>query len=64
MVILLCISVLGYLLTLEIYLSILKVENPIILYVCGQALNILLTFLAAYLMFNVVFTNITEKLLK
>ena len=41
-----------------------KGGKPIILYVCGQALNILLTFLAAYLMFNVVFTNITEKLLK
>lgn len=41
-----------------------KGGKPIILYVCGQLLNIALTFLAAYLMFNVVFTDITEKLLK
>jgi uncharacterized integral membrane protein (TIGR00698 family) len=31
--------------------------KPLLLYVCGQALNILLTFLMAYLMFGVIFSE-------
>ncbi len=32
-----------------------RTGKPLLLYVCGQALNILLTFLMAYLMFGVIF---------
>lgn len=34
--------------------------KPLILYVCGQTLNLILTLLMAYLMFYVVFPEITE----
>lgn len=34
--------------------------KPLILYVCGQSLNLILTLLMAYLMFYVVFPEITE----
>jgi len=36
--------------------------KPLILYVCGQSLNLLLTLLMAYLMFYVVFPEITEMI--
>jgi uncharacterized membrane protein YadS len=32
-----------------------RTGKPLLLYVCGQALNILLTFIMAYLMFGVIF---------
>ena len=34
-----------------------RTGKPLLLYVCGQALNILLTFLMAYLMFGVIFKD-------
>jgi uncharacterized integral membrane protein (TIGR00698 family) len=34
-----------------------RTGKPLMLYVCGQTLNILLTFLMAYLMFGVIFTE-------
>jgi hypothetical protein len=34
--------------------------KPMVLYVCGQSLNILLTLLMAYLMFGVLFAGATE----
>ena len=34
--------------------------KPLILYVCGQCLNLILTFLMAYLMFYVIFPDITK----
>jgi uncharacterized integral membrane protein (TIGR00698 family) len=37
--------------------------KPVILYVCGQSLNLLLTFLVAGLMFMVVFRGVTDSLL-
>ncbi|RUM51463.1 MAG: putative sulfate exporter family transporter [Methylococcus sp.] len=36
--------------------------KPVILYVCGQSFNLLLTLLTAYLMFFVVFPNITARI--
>ena len=39
-----------------------KGGKPLILYVCGQSLNLILTLLMAYLMFFHVFKNITEKI--
>ena len=36
--------------------------KPIVLYVCGQALNLALTLGVAYLMFRVIFTDVTESL--
>jgi len=36
--------------------------KPLILYVCGQTFNLCLTLLMAYLMFYVVFTQITAKI--
>ncbi|BDD08149.1 UPF0324 membrane protein [Fulvitalea axinellae] len=40
----------------------LKGGKPLILYICGQAFNIVLTLLAAYVMFYLVFPEITETL--
>ena len=40
-----------------------KGGKPVILYVCGQTLNLILTLLAAYLMFFVVFPGVTESLM-
>ncbi len=40
-----------------------KGGKPVILYVCGQSLNLILTLLAAYLMFFVVFPGVTESLM-
>ncbi|OGW45846.1 MAG: hypothetical protein A2078_10730 [Nitrospirae bacterium GWC2_57_9] len=40
-----------------------KGGKPIILYVCGQSFNLILTLAMAYLMFFVVFPEITEKLM-
>lgn len=40
-----------------------KGGKPIILYVCGQSLNLMLTLLAAYIMFFVVFPGVTESLM-
>jgi uncharacterized membrane protein YadS len=37
--------------------------KPIILYICGQALNLTLTFVMAYLAFRVVFPEVAEKLM-
>ena len=34
--------------------------KPLVLYICGQSFNLLLTILMAYLMFYVVFPEITE----
>jgi uncharacterized membrane protein YadS len=40
-----------------------KGGKPLILYVCGQSFNILLTLIVAYLMFFVIFPGVTEKLM-
>jgi hypothetical protein len=40
-----------------------KGGKPVILYVCGQSLNLILTLLAAYIMFFVVFPGVTESLM-
>lgn len=37
--------------------------KPILLYVCGQGFNLLLTFVMAYLAFRVVFPEVAEKLM-
>ncbi len=37
--------------------------KPLILYVCGQGFNLLLTLFVAWLMFMVIFTDITERLM-
>ncbi|TIH15897.1 putative sulfate exporter family transporter [Marinifilum sp. JC120] len=39
-----------------------KGGKPLILYVCGQSLNLCLTLIMAYLMFYVVFPDITSKI--
>ncbi len=39
-----------------------KGGKPLILYICGQSLNLLLTLLMAYIMFYLVFPNITSKI--
>ena len=36
--------------------------KPLILYVCGQSLNLILTLTMAYIMFYIVFPNITAKI--
>jgi hypothetical protein len=36
--------------------------KPIILYLCGQALNLLLTFTMAYLAFRVVFPEVAARI--
>jgi uncharacterized membrane protein YadS len=41
-----------------------KGGKPLILYVAGQSLNLVLTLVMAYLMFFVVFPEITEKIMK
>ncbi len=40
-----------------------KGGKPVILYVCGQSLNLLLTLVVAYLMFFVIFPGVTESLM-
>jgi len=40
-----------------------KGGKPVILYVCGQSFNLLLTLAVAYLMFFVVFPGVTERLM-
>jgi len=40
----------------------LKGGKPVLLYVCGQAFNLMLTLLVAYLMFYVVFPGMAAKL--
>lgn len=40
-----------------------KGGKPLILYVCGQSLNLILTLIAAYIMFFVVFPGVTEGLM-
>lgn len=40
-----------------------KGGKPVILYVCGQSLNLLLTLLMAYVMFFLVFPGVTESLM-
>ncbi|MEW6661161.1 MAG: YeiH family protein [Bacillota bacterium] len=40
-----------------------KGGKPVILYVCGQSFNLVLTLAMAYLMFFIVFPQITEKLM-
>ena len=39
-----------------------KGGKPLILYVCGQTFNLCLTLLMAYIMFYIVFTQITAKI--
>ena len=39
-----------------------KGGKPLILYVCGQSFNLCLTLLMAYIMFFLVFKEITEKI--
>jgi uncharacterized membrane protein YadS len=39
-----------------------KGGKPLILYVCGQSFNLILTLAMAYLMFYVVFPEITAKI--
>ena len=41
----------------------LKGGKPVILYICGQSFNILLTLIVAYIMFYLVFPDITEQIL-
>jgi hypothetical protein len=36
--------------------------KPLILYVCGQSLNLILTLTMAYIMFYMVFPEITAKI--
>jgi len=45
------------------YRHMLSEGKPVILYVCGQALNLLLTFLMAWLMFSKIFPNAASELL-
>ena len=40
----------------------LKGGKPLILYVCGQSFNLILTLLVAYLMFFILFPGITSKI--
>lgn len=40
-----------------------KGGKPVILYVCGQSFNLVITLAMAYVMFFIVFPNITEKLM-
>ncbi|SDB61900.1 conserved hypothetical integral membrane protein [Desulfonatronum thiosulfatophilum] len=40
-----------------------KGGKPVILYVCGQSLNLVLTLVVAYLMYFVVFPHVTESLM-
>ena len=40
-----------------------KGGKPVILYVCGQSLNLILTLVTAYIMFFVVFPGVTESLM-
>ncbi len=40
-----------------------KGGKPVILYVCGQSLNLMLTLLVAYIMFFMIFPGITESLM-
>ena len=42
----------------------LKRYKPLMLYVCGQSLNLILTLAMAWLMFEVVFPEVTQELLK
>ena len=39
-----------------------KGGKPLILYICGQSFNLCLTLLMAYIMFFLVFKEITEKI--
>ena len=39
-----------------------KGGKPLILYVCGQGFNLILTLVMAYIMFYVVFPEITAKI--
>jgi hypothetical protein len=39
-----------------------KGGKPLILYVCGQSFNLMLTLLMAYIMFYLVFPEITAKI--
>jgi len=39
-----------------------KGGKPLILYVCGQSLNLILTLTMAYIMFYLVFPDITAKI--
>jgi uncharacterized membrane protein YadS len=41
-----------------------KSGKPVILYICGQSFNLILTLAVAYIMFFVIFPNITESLMK
>ena len=36
--------------------------KPVVLYLCGQALNLLLTFTMAWIAFRVVFPDVAEKI--
>jgi len=40
-----------------------KGGKPVILYVCGQSLNLILTLVVAYVMFFVIFPGVTESLM-
>ena len=43
--------------------SVMGSVKPIVLYICGQALNITLTFVMAYIAFRVVFPDVAAKLM-
>lgn len=45
------------------YAEYLKGGKPLVLYLCGQTLNLILTLAMAYLMFGIVFREMTETLL-
>ena len=45
------------------YQKMLASGKPVILYVCGQTLNLILSFLMAWLMFSKVFPNAASELL-
>ncbi len=40
-----------------------KVRQALVLYICGQALNLLLSFLMAWLVFTYLFPQVTNELL-
>jgi uncharacterized membrane protein YadS len=45
------------------YTKMLASGKPVVLYLCGQALNLLLTFVMAWLMYEIVFPNAADSLL-
>ncbi|MBE0467665.1 MAG: putative sulfate exporter family transporter, partial [Candidatus Desulforudis sp.] len=42
----------------------LKGGKPVILYICGQSFNLVLTLIMAYIMFFLVFPGLTEQIMQ